>query len=195
MRIKWQTWLGSTTCVLPLVIQSDHEYAVLSSGRILQDLAALPNALLTEEFATMIARLDVAAQQSGGLHSCLSEAQCITITKELQEASAKGVAILKGDTCTDQCLQEEVAAVYRILEAALRQCMKQGIGKWLFDYIWEEDGQEGIGLMAYMYHSTERPDIFRKTIALSIRGISAAATQALEGRGGTELLHQSACCT
>ena len=161
----------------------------------MHDLVALSSKLLTKDFVMMIARLDIAAQQSGGLYASLSAAQCITTTKELQEASSKGAAILDGGTCTDECLQAEVAAVYHVLEAALHQCMQQGIGNGLYNYIWEEDGQEGLGLMAYMYHNTERPSIFRHTIAMSMRRISAAATRALRERKDTDSLLMSAGCT
>ena len=128
----------------------------------------------------MRARLGTTSAKSGGLHHILVKAQCIDITKELLEVSSKCVASIKGNTCTDQSLQEEVVAVYRALEEAFHQCMQKGIGKAFFEIIWQEDGARSADVMVMSYCDNGCPRAFNATIAMSIVGIRGAAARALE---------------
>ncbi len=92
--------------------------------------------VLTKEFLAMTARLGTAAARCGGLHSCLAEAQCIDIAKKLQEVSSESLATLRGGTCTEQSIQEAVAAVDHALNEARRYCIQKSIGRRMFERIW-----------------------------------------------------------
>ncbi len=134
----------------------------------------------------MRARLGTAGAKSGGLSACLVKAQCIDIAKQLQEVSSKCIASIKSNTCTEQSLQEEAVVVYRTLEEALHQCMQKGIGKHMFESIWQEDGARSADFMVALYYDTEEPWAFSSLIAYSmiaIRGAAARALQSLEQDG------------
>ena len=63
------------------------------------------------------------------LETCLRGAQCSFAVKVLQEASSKAIATLQEKTCSEDSLQDVVAAVYRAIEEVLYLSTENGVGK------------------------------------------------------------------
>ncbi len=136
--------------------------------------------VLSKEFLAILARLGTAEAQSEGLFACLAKAQCIDIATELQQASSKIIATIDGGTCSDQSLQEEVAAMDRLLDKLRCYCTQRSIGNWLFEMIWREDGTGSSDFWAHLYYITDDPSPFQDTIAMSMIAIRSAAARALQ---------------
>ena len=136
--------------------------------------------LLSKEFLAIRARIGTAAAKSQGLSDCLVRSQCIDIARELQEVSSKCMATMEGDTCSDQVIQEEVAAVDLALDKIRRYCTERNIGNRMFESIWQEDGARTVDFMVMLYYDTEEPSVLQDAIAYSMIAIHGAAAQALQ---------------
>ena len=135
--------------------------------------------LLSKEFLAILARLGTAEAHSEGLVACLVKAQSIAIATELHEVSSKCMAAIEVDTCTEHSIQEEVAAVDRVLDEVRCYCTQRSIGNWMFETIWQEDATRSSDSWAHLYYNTDNPSPFKATIAMSMIALHSAATRAL----------------
>ena len=129
--------------------------------------------VLSEKFMREACKLTAFFQGTKVLQDCLIKVQSSSVLTELQEASSKGAATMRG-TWAEQGLEKEVASVYKALEEALHLADESGNDlKLLHRYCTE--GEESM-----KHLSANSREYLIKVLAFSMQLISEAATGALE---------------